>query len=124
MRVNYLKPVDTLQNFTQLKRLSIPQEAFVNATTYKVDPTHPFHVLPPNLEYMCVYDPTPAVVNCLSGILDDRDKLHNLKTVLLDSEWNQRNKMSDYREAAGEAGRRLWEAGVDVRYENACEGCR
>jgi hypothetical protein len=124
MRVNYLKPVDMLQNFTQLKRLSIPQGAFVNATTYEVDPTHPLHVLPPNLEYMCVYDPTPAVVNWLSGILDDRDKLRNLKTVLLDFEWNQRNKVSDYREAAGEAGRRLWEAGVDFRYENACEGCR
>jgi hypothetical protein len=122
--LSYLRPLSSLHNFTQLKRLSIPQGAFIYTTG--LDPPSPYalYALPPNLEYMCVYDPTPAVVNWLSGILDDRDKLRNLKTVLLDFESNQRNKVSDYREAACETGRRLCEAGVDVRYENAHPNCR
>jgi hypothetical protein len=122
-KVNYFTPLDSLQQFTGLKRLSIPQGAFVNATGLDVPSARTFDALPPILEYPCVSDPAPAVVNWLSNILYDGDKVRNLKTVMLDFGKHPDKRCLDYLETAGKAGKCFFEAGVDVRYDNAHPRC-
>jgi hypothetical protein len=116
--------LESLQQFTQLNRLEIPQGAFIDTTGLNIPSPYPLQALPPNLEYLCVCDPTPAIVDWLSGILDDRDQLRNLKWVLLDFGNDPSKHLSDYWEAVGEAGSRLFEAGIDIRYNNAHPSCR
>ncbi|KAF1836399.1 hypothetical protein BDW02DRAFT_616298 [Decorospora gaudefroyi] len=114
--VDYLVPVDSMKQFTNLKRLSIPQCAFINTTAILDAPSpHPLVALPPNLEFLGVYNSTPAVVDWLSDtVKGDGGKLRPLKKVLLYFENDPKQQVADYRVAEGEGGRRLFEAGVLV----------
>jgi hypothetical protein len=92
--LSHLRPLKSLQQFAELKRLSIPQGLIIDTTGLDIPIPRPLDSVPPKLKYLCVYDPTLAIVEWLSGILDDRGKLRNPKTVLLDFEWNWRNRVS------------------------------
>jgi hypothetical protein len=118
INVNYLTPVASLKHFTKLKRLFIPQAALINATSTEVAPSHPLDILPSNLEFMQIYDPTPAVINWLSGILDDRAKLPRLSAALLDFGHRKGNKLSNFMDPNREAGTRLYKSGLDILYTN------
>ncbi|EFQ89621.1 hypothetical protein CFE70_000467 [Pyrenophora teres f. teres 0-1] len=118
---NYCFPLWTLQQFTQLKRLCIPQGAFIYTTGIRprilagsVSPS-PLRVLPPTLEYLCVSYPTPAIIEWLGGILEDRDQLPNLALVDLDFGDGPPDVLSDYTDYICRIGTALFNSGVVLR---------
>ncbi|KAI4680614.1 uncharacterized protein J4E84_007752 [Alternaria hordeiaustralica] len=117
-QIDYLRPSRSLQRFTLIKRLSIPQSVLINSTPYECSPLHPFEALPPNVEYLDVADPTTAVIEWISGVLDDRSKLRSLKRISLDFDNDPKQRVKDYKEAGVEIFGRLLEAGISVHFEN------
>lgn len=117
-QIDYLRPSRSLQRFTLIKRLSIPQSVLINSTPYECSPLHPFEALPPNVEYLNVADPTTAVIEWISGVLDDRSKLRSLKRISLDFDNDPKQRVKDYKEAGVEIFGRLLEAGISVHFEN------
>lgn len=117
-QIDYLRPSRSLQRFTLIKRLSIPQSVLINSTPYGCSPLHPFEALPPNVEYLNVADPTTAVIEWISGVLDDRSKLRSLKRISLDFDNDPKQRVKDYKEAGVEIFGRLLEAGISVHFEN------
>ncbi|KAI4914719.1 hypothetical protein J4E90_004751 [Alternaria incomplexa] len=118
-QIDYLRPSRSLQRFTLIKRLSIPQSVLINSTPYECSPLHPFEALPPNVEYLNVADPTTAVIEWISGVLDDRSKLRSLKRISLDFDNDPKQRVKDYKEAGVQIFGRLLEAGISVHFENA-----
>ncbi|KAI4931929.1 uncharacterized protein J4E92_003827 [Alternaria infectoria] len=118
-KIDYLRPSRSLQRFTLIKRLSIPQSVLINSTPYGCSPLHPFEALPPNVDYLNVADPTTAVIEWISGVLDDRSKLRSLKRISLDFDNDPKQRVKDYKEAGVEIFGRLLEAGISVHFENA-----
>ncbi|KAI4674531.1 uncharacterized protein J4E88_008267 [Alternaria novae-zelandiae] len=117
--IDYLRPSRSLQRFTLIKRLSIPQGVLINSTPYECSPLHPFEALPPNVEYLNVADPTTAMIQWISGVLDDRSKLRSLKGISLDFDNDPKQRVKDYKEAGVQIFGRLLEAGISVHFENA-----
>ena len=121
--IDYLRPSRSLQRFTMIKRLFIPQGVLINSTPVDCSPLHPFEALPPNVEYLNVADPTTAVIEWISGVLDDRSKLRSLKRISLDFDNDPKQRVKDYKEARVQIFGRLLEAGISVHFENVRSVC-
>lgn len=114
--LGYLSPLQSMQQFTRLERLLIPQGASIDTTgnSGASNSPNPLIVLPPTLEYLCVSDPTPAIIAWLAGILDDRARLPNFSEVELDFGHSPTDVLSASFQHVGLVGRALHEAGVVV----------
>ena len=113
-----------MQQFTRLNRLLIPQGAFIDTTGNSASSTspNPLLVLPQTLEYLCVSDPTSAIVAWLAGILDDRARLPNLLEVELDFGDGPTDNPSASFKNVGLIGRALHEAGIVVYVKQSGSG--
>lgn len=121
--IDYPGPSLSLHHFTQLKRLSIPQGLLINSTSVDCPSHDLFDALPPNLEYLNVADPTTTVIQWISGVLDDSNKLRSLDRISLDFDNDAKQRARDYEEAGVGSSGRLLEAGMSVHFENVRSVC-
>ncbi|EDU41351.1 hypothetical protein PtrSN002B_001800 [Pyrenophora tritici-repentis] len=117
---SFRAPLRTLQQFTQLKRLCIPQGAFTLRTygepfhIYRIA-SSPLDVLPPTLEYLCMSHPSYHIIAWLGDILRYRDLLPNVKLVEMDLSDGTPDVASDYDDEMRKIGFALYNAGIDIR---------